>query len=202
MAAYGRKERVHRSHGYHRRAHGAIGGATTTNAPLPAPSPPPSLTPNCSNPHTQPTDYVPAALAARYELGQAARSNGGNPRERGVRATPLPLLKHSPQEARGKEGVWQGEHSSWSSLRSGLVWGSTHLQRGLLGEKLIQRSKHGMRRAFVWSEVGRPRPGGACWGLRAAEVLRSSLQNTLKLKRNRFNWVTAGLKTSSIKKTY
>ena len=105
VAAYGRMERVHRSHGYHRRAHGAIGGANVTNAPPPAPTPSPSLTTSCSNhPPTQPV-CLPAALAARYELVRAARTHGADPLERGVISTPPPLLKHSPQEARYKEGV-------------------------------------------------------------------------------------------------
>ena len=50
----------------------------------------------------------------------------------------------------------------WSSLRSGLVWGSTHLQCGLLVKKLIQRSEHGVRRALVGSKLGKPRLEEAC----------------------------------------
>ena len=38
--------------------------------------------------------------------------------------------------------------------QTGLVWGGTHLHRGLLVGKLIHRSEHGVRRALVGSEVG------------------------------------------------
>ena len=58
-----------------------------------------------------------------------------------------------------RRGCSRESTGSWS-LSSGLVWGSTHLQLGLLVRKLIQRSEHGVRRALVGSEVGRPSPRG------------------------------------------
>jgi len=113
----------HRPRGYHWRAHGAIGGASITNAPPLAPSPLPSLTPSCSNTHTQPV-CLPAVLAARYEQGQAARARGADTRKCGVLLTPPPLLKHSPQEAQCTGGGLA--RSAQAVGQTGLVWGSVH----------------------------------------------------------------------------
>ena len=104
VAAYGRMERVHRSHGCHRRTHGAIGGANATTAPPPAPSPSRSLTSSCQPTYTTYLLCLPAALAARCTQGQAARTHVVDIYERGVLSTPPLLLKHSPQEARCTEG--------------------------------------------------------------------------------------------------
>ena len=67
------------------------------------------LTPSCFTNHTPNLLRLPAALAARYAQGQAARARGVGTHERGVLSTPPPLLKQSPQEARCTEGVGQGE---------------------------------------------------------------------------------------------
>ena len=59
-------------------------------------------------------------------------------------------------------GGTAGRNRHWEIL-TGLMWGSTHLQRGLLIEKLVHRSEHDVRRALVRVEVGRSRPDGAYW---------------------------------------
>ena len=109
MAAYGQMERVNPSHGYHWRAYDAIGGENITNTPPPAPSPPLGLSPALQT-HTS-TFLISSPPRSRRGTNwdKRLKHTDAEPYEGGVRVTPPPLLKNSPQEAPGNKEGWQGE---------------------------------------------------------------------------------------------
>ena len=100
-------ERVNPSHGYHWRAYDAIGGENITNTPPPAPSPPLGLSPALQT-HTS-TFLISSPPRSRRGTNwdKRLKHTDAEPYEGGVRATPPPLLKNSPQEAPGNKGGGQ-----------------------------------------------------------------------------------------------